>query len=258
MGQMRNRPPTMRRLDDDGCHLHPACLECPEPECIFIVGARYVATRDHYAAIQQLRATGLSPDQIAAQLDISRRTVFRALQEGASPMVTASQPRRCPRCNNQTQRMTTLDGPADKCLGCGHEVSAQALIPIEGSAEARPAQRAGIALTHVASDTWVQAATQALREQIGIVAQIEQAREEAERTHRALTAYGAKGVPELPWRPAKKAALPRQTNVTRRTCCLCGREAPPAAFVTVGDGLVCRKAVACAERAKARAKGSAA
>lgn len=81
----RNALPEHQTFRDTGCSLHPACLTCPEVVCRYdgedTVGgglrARQSAARQ--AAIVALRRLGWSPMAIAAELHLSRRTVFRRL-----------------------------------------------------------------------------------------------------------------------------------------------------------------------------------
>lgn len=69
---------------DRGCELHVACLTCPLPRCRYDVpgGARALVNRDRNAVIRRLRLhAGLPVDEIARRFSISRRTVFRVLQQ---------------------------------------------------------------------------------------------------------------------------------------------------------------------------------
>lgn len=72
----RNNLPEHQTFKDTGCSLHPACLTCPEVVCRYD-GENAVAARQ--AAIVALRQLGLSAVAIAAELHITRRTVFRRL-----------------------------------------------------------------------------------------------------------------------------------------------------------------------------------
>jgi len=67
---------------DDGCYVHPTCLTCPLPACIYESRNPKTAARDQ--EIVQLRATGVAATDIADQFSISRRSVFRILQERAT------------------------------------------------------------------------------------------------------------------------------------------------------------------------------
>jgi len=63
---------------DDGCYVHPTCLTCPLPACIYEYRTPKTAARD--MEIAELRATGVAATEIAGQFAISRRSVFRILQ----------------------------------------------------------------------------------------------------------------------------------------------------------------------------------
>lgn len=71
---------------DAGCEVSPSCLSCPLPQCRYDLpaGLQTVRRIDHQTTVSRLRATGLSVDTIAAQVGISRRSVFR-LSTAATP-----------------------------------------------------------------------------------------------------------------------------------------------------------------------------
>lgn len=66
---------------DDGCEVAPKCLACPLPKCRYDVhgGARVIRNVFRDAEIERLRDADWSPDDIAAHLSVSRRTVYRVL-----------------------------------------------------------------------------------------------------------------------------------------------------------------------------------
>jgi hypothetical protein len=66
---------------DDGCSAAPRCLECPFLHCRYDVpgGIRTIRNRTRDHAIRTSREAGATPDEIAEQFDVSRRTVFRSL-----------------------------------------------------------------------------------------------------------------------------------------------------------------------------------
>lgn len=69
---------------DDGCDLFASCLACPLPRCRYDEpgGARVMLNRVRDREIRELRiGVGLSVDEIAARFRVSRRTVFRALED---------------------------------------------------------------------------------------------------------------------------------------------------------------------------------
>ena len=71
---------------DDGCDLFAACLDCPLPRCRYDVpgGARAMLNRYRDDEIRRMREdTELGVDDIAERFRVSRRTVFRVLQQGS-------------------------------------------------------------------------------------------------------------------------------------------------------------------------------
>jgi hypothetical protein len=72
---------------DEGCDIFPSCLACPLPRCRYDVpgGVRTLLNRERDHQMRVLREdAGLSVDEIAERFDVSRRTVFRALQGAAA------------------------------------------------------------------------------------------------------------------------------------------------------------------------------
>jgi hypothetical protein len=83
--RQQQRDPKPESLDyrDDGCEVHPHCLSCPLPQCIFDTGGRSYADakRDRRVeAVAALRAQGLVTMDIVAELrrehGIGRRTAL--------------------------------------------------------------------------------------------------------------------------------------------------------------------------------------
>lgn len=75
---------------DRGCHLHPSCLACPEPRCVYDrdrfeqVRIRYLRAHHKRAeAVKELVNRGVSKldavQQVAQRLGIDARTVFRSI-----------------------------------------------------------------------------------------------------------------------------------------------------------------------------------
>lgn len=62
---------------DDGCDLHEACLSCPLPACRYEMPPGRARALTQAAALSRLLASGLTMDEAAAELGISRRTVYR-------------------------------------------------------------------------------------------------------------------------------------------------------------------------------------
>lgn len=63
---------------DTGCNLAPKCLTCPLPRCKHDLPPKTGITVLHQIDIALLRAQGLTGQQIADQLGITRRSVQRA------------------------------------------------------------------------------------------------------------------------------------------------------------------------------------
>ena len=75
--------PEFKLYTDDGCEVAPKCLECPLPKCRYDVrgGARTMLNEVRDAEIARLRGEGWSPDDLAARYSVTRRTVFRILEQ---------------------------------------------------------------------------------------------------------------------------------------------------------------------------------
>lgn len=66
---------------DTGCDLYPACLSCPLPRCRYDrrSGVRGLRNEFRDARIRRLRRQGKSVARIMAEVNVSRRTVYRVL-----------------------------------------------------------------------------------------------------------------------------------------------------------------------------------
>lgn len=69
---------------DQGCYLAPACLSCPFPQCRHDDPRqmRRLANQQRAMLVRALRAQGLPVLEIAARLQVGRKTVWRAGKEG--------------------------------------------------------------------------------------------------------------------------------------------------------------------------------
>lgn len=80
----------MTEMPDRGCHLHPSCLRCPRPVCIYDEPAhkrRGTRSQDARGGISErkrrvrlLAKTGRPPKAIARELGVGLRTVYRDLK----------------------------------------------------------------------------------------------------------------------------------------------------------------------------------
>jgi hypothetical protein len=77
----RDALPEHTHYADTGCDVHPSCLTCPLVRCRYDEpgGARKLQADQRDASIVVLQREGASIDAIAAQIRVSRRTVFRVL-----------------------------------------------------------------------------------------------------------------------------------------------------------------------------------
>ncbi len=66
---------------DGGCDLAPSCLRCPLVRCRYDEpgGARRLLQGPRDKAVQRRREEGIAIDTLAAEFDLSRRSVFRIL-----------------------------------------------------------------------------------------------------------------------------------------------------------------------------------
>lgn len=68
---------------DRGCEIAPHCLECPLPECRYLMPPKRAGALIAAARVRALTEAGRTADQIAAELGMSRRTVFRLKKYGS-------------------------------------------------------------------------------------------------------------------------------------------------------------------------------
>jgi len=73
------------RYQDDGCHVHPHCLTCPLPRCRYDApgGLRALLNAHRDRQIVEMRRRGATVDALALRFGVSRRTVFRVLENQA-------------------------------------------------------------------------------------------------------------------------------------------------------------------------------
>ena len=84
---MRSRDglPENTHYHDDGCDLHNSCLTCPLPACRYEMPPGRARALSQAAALGRLLQSGITMDEAAAELGVSRRTVYR-LRRMAAPV----------------------------------------------------------------------------------------------------------------------------------------------------------------------------
>lgn len=65
----------------DGCEVHPACLSCPLPQCVFDTpdGLHKWRLEQRNQRIRDVLATGLSKQEIATRFTLDIRTIQRII-----------------------------------------------------------------------------------------------------------------------------------------------------------------------------------
>ena len=74
-------PENAQYYSDKGCHVAPACLECPLPSCVHDQDADVLRARRD-AMILRWRKRGIPNREIARALNTSTRSIDRALERG--------------------------------------------------------------------------------------------------------------------------------------------------------------------------------
>lgn len=74
-------PPEYLSYRDEGCELAAACLECPFPLCVYDDPslARSFQAQQRARDMALKRRAGFSVKEIAAEYDVTRRTVSRSI-----------------------------------------------------------------------------------------------------------------------------------------------------------------------------------
>ncbi|MGH2586759.1 MAG: helix-turn-helix domain-containing protein [Dehalococcoidia bacterium] len=83
--RVRDGLPENTPYRDDGCDIHPHCLTCPLPACRYEMPPGRARALAQAAALAQLLEIGRTMDEAAAELGVSRRTVYR-LRRIAQPV----------------------------------------------------------------------------------------------------------------------------------------------------------------------------
>lgn len=87
--RVRDGLPENTSYNDDGCDIHSSCLTCPLPACRYEMPPGRARALAQAATLGRLLSTGLTMDQAAIELGVSRRTVYR-LRRIASPQTRES------------------------------------------------------------------------------------------------------------------------------------------------------------------------
>ncbi|HYF40714.1 MAG TPA: hypothetical protein VD930_13550 [Gemmatimonadales bacterium] len=84
MGFPRGALPEQLHYRDDGCELAPRCLECPLPQCRYDLGPKVASALMWWAELRPLLAQGLSAEECAERMRVSRRTIYRLKRYAAT------------------------------------------------------------------------------------------------------------------------------------------------------------------------------
>ncbi len=88
-----DRLPEHIHYRDDGCEIAPKCLECPLPACRYDLPPKRAGALLREAQLRALLAQGLTADEAAARMGVSRRTVFRLKRYSATTSIIPLHPR---------------------------------------------------------------------------------------------------------------------------------------------------------------------
>jgi hypothetical protein len=77
--------PEQTRYRDDGCDVHPSCLTCPLPRCRYEQrgGLRGMMNAYRDRQVLELREEGIEVPELSERFGLSRRTIFRILENAA-------------------------------------------------------------------------------------------------------------------------------------------------------------------------------
>jgi len=78
--------PEETRYRDDGCTIHPHCLTCPLPRCRYEDrrGVRAILNEPRDRQIVEMREKGVRVPELSERFGVSRRTIFRILENAAA------------------------------------------------------------------------------------------------------------------------------------------------------------------------------
>lgn len=148
----------------------------------------------------------------------------------------------CYKCKGTIKAVQDVDGGyVGTCMSCG------AIQPYEAVNDTQPEER-----IRQPAD-WVSAAKNRMSALLKEIQAMDGKRAEVEGIHRALSAYGEKNIPTVPWKVAKTASTePRATRVmtpTSEPCIHCGKTfTSHMQYRKTPDGVTCRDEVQCRQR----------
>lgn len=110
-GDHPRREPELTHYSDQGCRVHPTCLDCPFLRCIYEEprGTRHALNVERNEQIRRLYAAGESPQAIAAHAGLGVRAVYRIAGPPLQPAAPALPERFCAACNARLSRRAGED-----------------------------------------------------------------------------------------------------------------------------------------------------
>lgn len=152
---------------------------------------------------------------------------------------------KCFKCGGPIKAVQDVDGGyVGTCMRCA------AIQPYEAVNDVQPEERG--ALGRPPTD-WVTAAKHRMNVLLKEIRAMDDKRTEVEGIHRALSAYGEKNIPAVPWKVGKTTSAepraPRVLTPTSEPCIHCGRSfTSHMQYRKTPDGVICRDEVACHQR----------
>lgn len=80
----QHRTPEQTSYVDNGCDIAPRCLACPLPRCRYDLPPRRAGALLRWLAVEALLGEGRTAAEVADELGMSRRTVFRLKRYAAA------------------------------------------------------------------------------------------------------------------------------------------------------------------------------
>lgn len=89
MGQRSEADEFIHHYQDTGCSIAPRCLACPLARCRYDLPPKRAGALLREAQLRTLLAQGLTADEAAVVMGVSRRTIFRLKQGKATAAALA-------------------------------------------------------------------------------------------------------------------------------------------------------------------------